>query len=294
MWESIKAGIRQRSRDNRLLSMRLTIAEVGELSPGFVRVVLTGTALAEYVDPWPADAFKLVLPPETGASVDAPVRAGSGIPERSGGGGQPIRRAFTVRRFDSATHRLVMDMARHDEGAGMEWLAAARPGDTVSLSGMRPEWAVTDGVRDHVLIGDHTAVPAIAAIIESLGPEDSVSAYVAVSTPGDLELIPPHPNLALHRLEGIDDIVAHTPEPVTAGRRAQVWVAAEAGHVRLARTHITGNWGTKGADLLARAYWRLGTTGTDSDSTSLTEYKKAVARGADLYDPELAEAIDLG
>ncbi|WP_024802695.1 siderophore-interacting protein [Nocardia sp. BMG51109] len=293
MGASIKAGIRERAQGNQLLSLELSVARVEKLSPGFSRVVLTGPALDEYRDPRPADAFKLMLPPKPGAAVDGPVRGESGLPEWNGGE-QPVLRAFTVRRFDSAARELTLDVARHEQGVSIDWLAAVRPGDTVALSGMRPEWAVADGVHDHILIGDGTALPAIAAIIESLDPADTVTAYLTVPDPADIALVPAHPNLALHRVDDIAEAAGHTPAPIAAGRRAQVWIAAEAGKVRRVRTDAVHHWGIDRADLLARAYWKLGSTSTDNDSATLVKYQEAIAGGQDIHDPALAETIELG
>ncbi|WP_067651856.1 siderophore-interacting protein [Nocardia harenae] len=263
--ESIRAGITARGRANEPLSLRLTVAEMRPLAPGFTRVVLEGAGLAQYRAPRPADAFKLEL------SADDT--------------GRPLLRAFTVREFDAATRRLTFDIAHHERGVAVNWLATVSPGDAVTLAGMRPEWVAADGVRDHVLIGDDTAVPAIAAIIDSLGPEHRVWAYVPT------DLLPRHPNLEL-RLR--TDVETHTPEAISARRRTQVWVAAEAAAVRRVRAHVLGAWGVARADLLARAYWKRGLTNTDTDAASLLGYREAVLAGGDIHDPALAERIDLG
>lgn len=292
--ESIKAGVWQRTRGRRLLSLELSVAGIGSLTPGFTRVVLEGTALDEYRDPHPADAFKLMLPPARISAVPTPARSGSGLPQRSDDTVEPVLRAFTVRGFDPAARRLTMDVARHDHGVGIDWLAAARPGDPVSLSGMRPEWAVGAGIRDHVLIGDGTALPAISAILDGLDPDHAVSAYVATPDPADIELVAPHPKLTLHHLADITRVVDHAPASIAGGRRTQVWVAAEAAAVRDIRAHAVGVWGVDRCDLLARAYWKRGVTSTENDSVNLMAYRHAATAGADIRDPELAESIDLG
>lgn len=291
---SIKAGIRQRSQDRPLLSLQLFVAGIERLTPEFTRVVLEGAALDNYRDPHPADAFKLMLSPARGCAVVAPVRGASGLPEWPVGAVQPVLRAFTVRQFDPAGRRLTLDVARHDHGVGIDWVTAAQPGDPVSLSGMRPEWAVGEGIRDHVLIGDSTALPAISAILEGLHPDHAVTACIATPDPVDIALVPAHPNLTLHHLADIADVVAHTPVSIAEGRRTQVWIAAEAAQVRGLRAHAVTVWGADRADLLARAYWKRGVTSTENDSVNLIAYRHAVAGGADIGDPELAEAIDLG
>ncbi|WP_280425828.1 siderophore-interacting protein [Nocardia carnea] len=292
--ESIKAGIWERSRGRRLLSLELFVAGIEPLTHGYTRVVLEGPDLDEYRDPHPADAFKLMLPPARDSAVATPVRGESGLPEWPADTVQPVLRAFTVRAFDPRACRLTMDVARHDHGVGIDWLTAARPGDPVSLSGMRPEWAVGAGIRDHVLIGDGTALPAISAILEGLDPDHAVSAYIATPDPADIELVPAHPNLTLHHFADITRVLGHTPASISGGRRTQVWIAAEAAQVRDIRAHAVGVWGVDRSDLLARAYWKRGITSTENDSVNLIAYRHAATAGADIRDPELAESIDLG
>ncbi|MGW0180817.1 siderophore-interacting protein [Nocardia sp. NPDC003345] len=288
----MKAAIRQRAQGDRLLSLRVRVAGVEQLSPGFTRVVLEGSELSEYRDPRPADAFKIMLPPDPETAVETPVRGANGLPEWPGGV-QPLLRAFTVRTFDPATNRLTMDVAEHDAGLSLTWLRAVRPGEAVWLAGMRPEWAVAAGVRDHVLVGDGTALPAIAAILEGLDPDHTVSAYVALPDPADLELVPSHPNLTVRLLPAVADVTGHLPLSFAVGRRTQVWIAAEAAEVRRVRSHAVEVWGVDRADMLARAYWKRGSTNTEVDAVARVRYEKALAEGGSAYDPELAEAIDL-
>lgn len=292
--ESIKSGIWDRSQGRRLLSLELFVAGIEPLTPGYTRVVLEGPDLGEYRDPHPADAFKLMLPPSQNPTVATPVRGESGLPEWPADTVPPVLRAFTVRAFDPVARRLTMDVARHDHGVGIDWLAAARPGDPVSLSGMRPEWAVGAGIRDHVLIGDGTALPAISAILDRLDPDHAVSAYISTPDPADIELVPAHPKLTLHHLADITRILDHTPASIAGGHRTQVWIAAEAAQVRDIRAHAVAGWGIDRSDLLARAYWKRGITSTENDSVNLIAYRHAATAGADIRDPELAESIDLG
>ena len=292
--ESIKSGIWRRSQGRRLLSLELFVAGIEPLTPGYTRVVLEGPDLDEYRDPHPADAFKLMMPPTRNSAVATPIRGESGLPEWPADTVQPVLRAFTVRAFDPVARRLTMDVARHDHGVGIDWLNAARPGDPVSLSGMRPEWAVGAGIHEHVLIGDATALPAISAILDGLDPGHAVSAYIATPDPADVELVPAHPKLTLHHLTDLTRTLDHTPASIAGGRRTQVWIAAEATQVRGIRAHAVEVWEVDRCDILARAYWKRGVTSTANDSVNLIAYRHAATAGADIRDPELAESIDLG
>ncbi|MFC3964131.1 siderophore-interacting protein [Nocardia jiangsuensis] len=235
--------------------------------------MLEGAALAQYRAPRPADAFELEL------SADDT--------------GRPLLRACTVRAFDADAERLTLDIARHERGVAVNRLATVSRGDAVTLAGMRPEWVVAEGFRDHILVGDDTAVPAIAAIVDSLGPEHRIRVYAALTDPADRAPLPAHPNLELRLITTVTELESHVPD-VVSEHRTQVWVAPEAAAVRRVRAHVLGSWGIARADLLARAYWKRSLTNTDTDAASLLGYREAVLAGGDIHDPALAERIDLG
>ncbi|MEU4315478.1 hypothetical protein [Nocardia sp. NPDC024068] len=67
----------------------------------------------------------------------------------------------------------------------------------------------------------------------------------------------------------------------------------DAGQVREVRFHAVGKWGVDRGDLLAPAYWKRGSTNTEIDATARVRYERAVAEGANAYDPEPSTAVDL-
>ncbi|MEJ6550604.1 siderophore-interacting protein [Corynebacterium sp. USCH3] len=84
----MKSVIRGTGRQRALFSPTVTVAGKEDLSPGFTRVTLSGDALADYRDPFPADGFKLMLADDT----EAPRRGEDGLPTWRGE--QPVLRAL--------------------------------------------------------------------------------------------------------------------------------------------------------------------------------------------------------
>ena len=112
-------------------------------------------------------------------------------------------RTYTVRALHGSgvETRLVVDVVVHehgDLGPGCRWALAASPGDRVLLVG--PRRGVEFGGIEFdpgragrlLLVGDETAVPAVASILESLPAGTSGRAYLEVPTSADiLDVRPP-------------------------------------------------------------------------------------------------------
>ncbi len=179
--------------------------EVTRLSPTFVRVVFAGDQLAEMgVDgPWLDQRIKLVLPEEHGT---VPSVEGVGPdwyadwralpPERRG-----HLRTYTVRELEGygADTRLVVDFVVHEDGLagpGAGWALRARPGDRIVL--LAPRRGVPFGGIEFtpgdagslLLVGDETAVPAVAGILAGLGCGVSGTAFLEVPDALDIQDLP--------------------------------------------------------------------------------------------------------
>ena len=91
----------------------------------------------------------------------------------------PRLRSYTVRAFDDATRELTLDFVVHgDEGVAGPWAASARPGDEVLLIGPGGGYAPDPAAGRHLLVGDLSALPAIAVALERL-PADARGHVVA-------------------------------------------------------------------------------------------------------------------
>ena len=179
--------------------------EVTRISPSFVRVAFAGAELADIgVDgPWLDQRVKLVLPEEHGA---VPSVEGVGPdwyadwralpPEQRG-----HLRTYTVRDVQGygADTRLVIDFVVHDDGLagpGGGWALRARPGMRIVL--LAPRRGVPFGgieftpgdASSLLLVGDETAVPAVAGILAGLSCDASGTVFLEVPDARDIQDLP--------------------------------------------------------------------------------------------------------
>ncbi|WP_019136274.1 siderophore-interacting protein [Cellulomonas massiliensis] len=240
------------------------VVRTEHLTPHLVRVVVGGPAMAAF-EPSPyADSYvKLVM---------LPAAAGPARPRRPDGrldldavraalpaDDQPRLRSYTVRAFDAGAHELTLDVVVHgDAGVVGPWAAGAHPGDEVLVVGPGGAWSPDPATATHLLVGDASALPAIAVALERLPPDAVGHAVVHVDDPADvLPLAAP----AGVRVDWVHDpaallaTVAALPplaDPVSA------FVHGEAGAVRELRRHLRAERGVPLERLSVSGYWRRG------------------------------------
>ncbi|AJT42631.1 siderophore-interacting protein [Psychromicrobium lacuslunae] len=102
----------------------------------------------------------------------------------------PVTRTYTVRWIDDAAGELAIDFVVHgDEGLAGPWAAAAKPGDRLIFSGPGGAYRPKPEADWYLFAGDESALPAIAAAIESL-PSDAVGqAFIEVGGESDIQPI---------------------------------------------------------------------------------------------------------
>ncbi|WP_034649565.1 siderophore-interacting protein [Cellulomonas sp. HZM] len=234
------------------------------LTPGLVRVVVGGPGLAPFVARGDADSYvKLVflpagdrpLLPDGRLDLEA-VRAA--LPE----GVVPRQRAYTVRAY--AEGELTIDVVVHgDEGIAGPWAAGVTGGEEVLVMGPGGAWSPSDDVDHHLLLGDASALPAIAVALERMRPDARGVAVIEVHDAADeLELVAP-PGVEVrwvHAGDGtpgaalVDAALALSIPPGRTG----AFVHGEAGAVCRLRRWLRLEHGVAREDLSASGYWRLG------------------------------------
>lgn len=171
------------------------VARVTRLCPSFVRFTFRGPDLDKFADNGRDQRIKLLLPSPRGGwdglRRDDPdwYAAWRSLPDDER---NPMR-TYTVRTVRQNLREVDVDVVMHgDTGPASRWALTAAAGDPLVIMGPNAEYdGVHGGVEfappssSHALLlaGDETAVPAIAAICESL-PDDAV---------GEVFLEVPHP-----------------------------------------------------------------------------------------------------
>lgn len=219
-----------------------TVASVSRLTPHMIRIVVAGEALADFASPAPDDHVKILVP---------------------GPGGEPVMREYTPRAFDPAARTLTLDFAVHEAGPATAWALSARPGDPLTVGGPRGSRVLRSPVARWLLIGDETALPAIARRIEALPQAAEVETLVAVPGPADEQVFAGAARVTsrwLHRPAAqatdpgpfLDALADFAPRP-----GGFVWIAAEAQAARALRAHLLAR-GQPQAWMKAAGYWVAG------------------------------------
>ena len=236
------------------------------VTPHMIRVVLGGPGLTGF----PAGEFtdhyvKLLFPPD-GAPYATPFdmeQVQAALPREL----WPVTRTYTVRAWDPASGELTIDFVYHgDEGLAGPWAASAAPGDRIQFFGPGGGYAPDPDADWHLLAGDESALPAIAAALPRLpeGARALVLVEVAGASEEQADLVPADgvDLVWLHRGDRPpgEVLVAAVRSAVLPAGAGHVFVHGEAGLVRELRLHLRVERGLAPASTSISGYWRLGRT----------------------------------
>ena len=98
--------------------------------------------------------------------------------------GRRVKRRYTIRRARPDAGELDLDVLLHGAGPGSAWGQDAAPGDPVQFQGPRGKLTLTNAGW-HLLCGDESALPAIAAICEALPADEAAIAVIEVQDSAD-------------------------------------------------------------------------------------------------------------
>lgn len=163
--------------------------------------------------------------------------------------GQFQTRYYTVRSATEA--EIVLDVVVHDEGLVTEWASADCTGDVVGISVPKGSFELPDDAEWVVLVGDLTALPAVARISETVSLPvhawvESEDAAVAGYCEG-VEWLATEPGTSR-----LADFVAGLQWPPGVG---YFWMAGESAQMRDIRRFVRRElgWDTRHHDLMG--YW---------------------------------------
>ncbi|MET9514051.1 siderophore-interacting protein [Streptomyces sp. NPDC002994] len=239
------------------------VVRTERITPHMVRVVLGGEGLAGFAADEFTDHYIKVLFPAAGAVYPEPFDMAR-IREEFPAEQWPVPRTYTVRAWDAVQRELTVDFVVHgDEGLAGPWAARARSGETVRFLGPGGGYAPDPAADWHLLVGDESALPAIAASLERI-PDGAVAhAFVEVAGPEEEQKIATPDGIDvtwLHRGEnpvGEALIAAVRGFDFPAGD-VHAFVHGEAGFVKDLRRHLRMDRGIARERLSISGYWRLG------------------------------------
>ncbi|MDF1603855.1 siderophore-interacting protein [Nocardioides sp. YIM 152315] len=235
-----------------------------QLSEHLVRLTLGGAGLADFRSTGiPDEWVGLVVP------------------------GQFQSRYYTVRSWEGA--EMVLDVVVHEVGLVTEWARRDVVGETVTITEPKGSFDLPAGAQWLILVGDLTAMPAMARIAESVDLRTHVIAEVPDELPGYL---PSGAHVTwLRPVDGrsrLAPVVEGLDWPEGDG---YFWMAGESAQMRAIRKHlmrerrlpssaydVMGYW--RGGQRQPRAVdpgpiWRAGQAAGKSDEQIWAEYDEA-------------------
>jgi NADPH-dependent ferric siderophore reductase len=236
---------------------RLEVLKVVDLTPRMRRITVGGAQLAGFVSQGADDHIKLMFArtPEEELALQSMVLGG---PKEDGP--KPAMRDYTPRRFDLERQELDIDFVLHGDGPAATWAAQAAPGQHLHIGGPRSSLIVPDIFDSYLLIGDETALPAIARRLEELPAGRRVLAVIEIEddaerqpldSQAEVEIIWVNRQSAPHAL-----LQAVTTLQLPAGE-LYAWIATEAALSRQLRKVLVQEHGLPESAIKAAGYWRL-------------------------------------
>lgn len=266
------------------------VVSTEQISPRMVRVYFGGDGVSTFIDgldPEKAhvtDSYVKLLfaRPELGLEHPYDMDA---LRDRLEPAQMPCRRTYTIRTIDRTDRTIAIDFVVHgDEGIAGPWAAAARPGDRVTLNGPGGNYAPAPGVDGHLLFGDDSAVPAIAASLERMDRGASGLAIIEVGSAAD--------EIAIDAPAGVDvrwvhrgdarygDALVAAVEALEAPSQAvDVFAHGEREAMKRLRPLLHKEWGIGRPLLSLSGYWAYGR----AEDTFQAEKREPIGQ---IFEPE--------
>ncbi|MFG2821510.1 siderophore-interacting protein [Kitasatospora sp. NPDC048365] len=237
------------------------VVRTERLTPHMQRVVLGGDGLAEFTAGAYTDHYIKILFAPAGVSYPEPFdleRIREDLPREQ----WPVTRTYTVRAWNPEQRELTVDFVIHgDEGLAGPWAARTRPGDPVRFLGPGGGYTPDPTADWHLLAGDESALPAIAAALEALPTDAHVHAFVEVAGPEEEQKLATTAEVTwLHRGDRpAGELLVQAVRTLQHPEgRMHAFVHGEAGTVKDLRAHLRVDLAVPREDLSISGYWRLG------------------------------------
>lgn len=240
--------------------VRLSLQRLARIAPRMTRMVVGGSAVAQF-EPGPfTDTYVRIVFPRPGVTYPDDLdmrRIRTELPRSA----WPRTRTYTVRSLDPAGGELTIDIYDHGcPGLTPSWLAALRPGDPVLMHDLRGLYRPGAEADWHLLAGDAVALPAMAVTLESMAPGTRVKVIAEVGDGAEEQPLPTAADAEIrwvHRARG--ESLTEAVRSLTFERGVvQAFVHGEGGAIQQLRRHLLRERGLAKELLSISGYWRRG------------------------------------
>ncbi|WP_087872212.1 siderophore-interacting protein [Arthrobacter globiformis] len=243
----------------------LTVLRREQLSAHMVRIVAGGPGFADYINNDFVDRYVKIVFPQSGVDYPEPLDLWA-IRETLPREQWPYTRTYTVRWVDMAAGELAIDFVVHgDEGLAGPWAAKAEPGDSLIFTGPGGAYNPDPAADWYLLAGDEAALPAMAAVIESLPEHARGLAFIEVGSDADIQELAAPAGLELVWLQrgGVaagesDQLVEAVRNAAWPDGRVNVFAHGERGYMKGLRDVLFRERGLDRSQVSLSGYWAKG------------------------------------
>lgn len=295
----------------------LVVRRVSEVTPGMRRITLTGEQLDAHRTPdgtdQPAfesfgfdDDVRLFFPQ---AGSTAPV-----LPTVKDGGliyprdRKVLSRVYTVRRHDPDAREIDIDFVTHGIGVATSWAQRARIGDRIHVLGPTRSRGLPEEFDWLLVVGDETAIPAIARLLEVLPERTRAQVFIEVAEEAHRQELRPLPHVVVTWVSsggaesGASAMLLEAVRAATWWEGAVfAWLAGEQADVRDLRRHLVEDRHVEKTAIDFTGYWKRHTVlASDSDAAlpdpdRNTDAYDALHRMSEMLPPlAIRTAVNLG
>ncbi|MBK5513694.1 siderophore-interacting protein [Pseudomonas sp. TH15] len=235
---------------------KLEVLRVVDLTPRMRRITLGGPELAGFVSLGTDDHVKLLFPQnaaQTAALETMVLGAGKD------NGPMPEMRDYTPRRYDLDSLELDIDFVLHGDGPASTWAEQAEPGQFLHIGGPRGSMIVPDIFDSYLLIGDETALPAIARRLEGLAANRRALVIIEVANGAEqqrLESAAQVNVIWVLRDGGKNNLLTTVKQLQVPSGDLYAWIATETKVSRQIRRVLLDEHGLDDQFVKAVGYWR--------------------------------------
>nr|WP_295785249.1 siderophore-interacting protein [Rhodoferax sp.] len=215
----------------------LQVVRVATISPHFKSITFGGASLADFNSASFDDHIKLLL---------------------DLGNAEPVRRDYTPRHFDVRAQELTLEFALHGDGPAAQWAAQAQPGQRAAIAGPRGSFIIPLDYDWHLLVGDDTAIPAIARRLEELPSSARATVILQMPDVEDRRRFTSAAALTVQWVADTNTLLQAVRALALPDGEGYAWCAGEAVAMAALRKILVDEKGHDRHAIRAAAYWKQG------------------------------------
>ncbi len=251
------------------LFLNARVCNITDTTPHLRRISLTHPSLKDVGELNPGAHVKIIVPHEKGKEAIIPDYVNSSN-DRRNDRNQSVKRTYTIRKLDMVSGIMDIEFVLHgDNGPASAWATNVSINDYLGL-GIKQSRKIINWSDWYMFVGDESAIPAIAAILESLPEGTPGSAFIVVNSSLGIFQINTKSSVKIYwlsreeepsvnyrqLLKGLEDL--EVPDALHYSRYA--FIAGEHDMVNTVKKHVSQQLGFEREELHATIYWTRGLT----------------------------------